>query len=92
MKEIKYPVEMFFWNLHDSQGNTTVEIRDADKNFIINLSIKGHDYYEEKRLINEIVPMIVGLINEDALKPVEVSPDTVISNGNGSNSNKRGKR
>jgi len=68
MKPIKFPVEHFFWNLKDGMGNSRIEIRDANKNRVFYMSIEGHEYYEEKRLMNELAPLIVNLMNQWAAK------------------------
>lgn len=91
MKAIQYPVESFFWNLHDELGNSKVEIRDAVRNTVFFMSIKGHEYYEEKHLLEELAPLVVNLMNLGAEKmksnmdrPPEFSapaPPPAVSNG-----------
>ena len=87
MRPIAYPVEVFYWNLHDEQGNTRVEIRDVNKNTIFMISIKGHEYYEQKRLTDEIAPLVARLMNDDVIdkgiKEVEVRPLGPVKRGRG---------
>lgn len=81
MKPIKYPLETFIWRLHDEQGNARVEVRDADRNTVFYISIKGRAFQESERLKHEIAPLIVKLLNENALvyaasqTPREILPE-----------------
>lgn len=63
MKPIKYPLETFIWRLHDEQGNARVEVRDADRNSVFYISIKGRAFQDSERLKNEIAPLIVETLN-----------------------------
>ena len=79
MKPIKFPLEAFCWNRYDERGNVRVEIRDANKNFVFYMSIKGRELQEDNRLNKEIVPMVIHLLNKE-FEPKEVE---VVTNGNG---------
>ena len=63
MYPIKYPVEGFFWRLHDGRGNAEIEIRDADRRTIFFMRIKGRAVDESTRLKDELVPLVVKLLN-----------------------------
>lgn len=78
MKDIQYPLELFFWNLHDEQGNVRLEVRDANRVTVFFISIKGRDFQESERLQKYLGPRIVELMNENAVvsRPVrEVTAD-----------------
>ena|SRR3990167_2876298 len=66
MKDIKYPIESFFWHQHDEQGNVIREIRDADRNTVFFMRIKGRDSQEAARFTENIVPLVIKLLNENA--------------------------
>lgn len=79
MKPIKYPLETFIWRLHDEQGNARVEVRDADRNFVFYISIKGRAFQDSERLKNELAPRIVRLLNDDELSIVTpISQDEIL--------------
>jgi hypothetical protein len=65
MKAIKYPLEGFVWNLYDALGDACIEIRDADKNHVFSMKIKGREMQTVERLKNELVPKVVALLNNE---------------------------
>ena len=63
MNPIQYPLESFYWAQHDEQGNVIREIRDAARNTIFFMRIKGRDFQEAQRFTEELVPLVVRLLN-----------------------------
>jgi hypothetical protein len=78
MYPIKYPLEAFVWRLHDGHGNAEIAIRDADRRTIFFMRINGRAMDESTRLINEIVPLVVKLLNSQSMTKEELSWDNAL--------------
>ena len=63
MKQLKPPFEMFYWNLHDENGNVKIEIRDSQRKTAFFMSIKGREFFESEWMIKEMCPLVVKLLN-----------------------------
>ena len=81
MREIKYPLELFFWNVHDGQGNVEIQVRDANRSTVFYMRIQGREYHEAKRFTEEIAPLVVRLLNKNAIKQMDAEEKLMIVAG-----------
>ena len=72
------PVEMFVWGTQED-GNPRFTIRDRVKKTLFHIDLESREYWQVKRMREQIIPLIVELINRNSEKE---QPD---ENGNGSN-------
>jgi len=92
MKPIKYPVEVNTWRIFDENGNGQIEIRDADRNFVFYLRIKGREVGEMNRLKDELTPLVARLLNDyNKVKELAKTPEmqSVMASQSASNSHEK---
>lgn len=78
--------------MYDQQGNAHVEVRDANRNTIFFMRLKGREMQEAKRFREELALLVVRLLNDSnesdtafevPLKSSAQNEPVAASNGNG---------